>query len=95
MEFEWDDNKAETNYRKHKVRFSEAVTIWHDENSLEMSDPEHSEKEERWIRLGFSSHARILLVVFVEKVEGKTIRIVSARKANKFEQQQYVRRSKR
>jgi uncharacterized protein len=48
------------------VHFSEAVTVWLDENSLEIPDPEHSDDEERWIRLGFSSHARILLIIFVE-----------------------------
>jgi uncharacterized DUF497 family protein len=94
MEFEWDDKKAESNYQKHAVRFSEAVTVWLDENALEIPDPEHSNHEERWIRLGFSSRARILLIIFVEKHE-EIIRIISARKAKGKEQLQYVNRSKR
>ena len=46
MEFEWDDKKAEANYQKHAVRFSEAATVWLDENALEIPDPEHSNHEE-------------------------------------------------
>lgn len=54
MEFKWDDAKAESNLKKHGVRFSEAVTIWLDETSVEIPDIEHSLQEERWIRLGMS-----------------------------------------
>ena len=93
MEFEWDDKKAEANFRKHGVRFSEAVSVWLDGNSLETPDPEHSEIEERWVRLGYSSHARMLLIIFVEKNEEK-IRIISARKATIKEQSQYIKRGK-
>lgn len=89
MEFEWDDAKAERNLKKHGVRFTEAATIWLDENALEMSDPEHSESEERWIRLGVSRLARMLIVVYVEKIEGERIRIISARKAVKSEVELY------
>jgi uncharacterized DUF497 family protein len=91
MEFEWDDSKAETNFQKHGVRFSEAATIWQDEHSLEIPDPEHSKQEDRWIRLGISRNANVLVVVYVEKIEGERIRIISARRANKIEEKQYVR----
>lgn len=89
MEFEWDDKKAEINFNKHGVRFSEAVTVWFDDNALEISDPDHSDKEERWIRLGFSRAARLLTIVYVEKVEDERIRIISARKASRSEIAQY------
>lgn len=52
MEFQWDDTKADSNFRKHGVRFSEAATVWFDGDSLERLDPHHSAYEERWIRLG-------------------------------------------
>lgn len=89
MEFEWDDHKADSNLKKHEVRFSEAATIWLDENALEMPNPEHSESEERWLRIGFSRSARILIVAYVERVEGERIRIISARKAVGPEIKQY------
>ncbi len=92
MEFEWDDNKADSNYRKHAIRFSEAASIWMDGNALEIPDPDHSDDEDRWIRLGTSRHLRTLVVVFVEKVEGSRIRIISARRASAEESAQYMMR---
>lgn len=89
MEFEWDDEKAESNFKKHGIRFSEAVTVWSDDSALEMHDPDHSDDEDRWVRLGYSTRTRILVVVFCEKVEGKLIRIISARKAVRDEEEQY------
>lgn len=92
MDFEWDDAKAESNYRKHKVRFSEAVTVWLDDSALEIPDPDHSENEERWIRLGISQNANVLVVVYCEKIEGEVVRIISARAANKTESKRYYER---
>ncbi len=89
MEFEWDDNKADMNLKKHGVRFSEAVTIWLDHTALELPDPDHSSSEERWIRLGYSTQAHMLVVVYVEKIEGERVRVISARKATRSEQEQY------
>jgi len=84
-----DDEKAESNFKKHGVRFSEAVTVWSDDSALEMHDPDHSDDEDRWVRLGYSNRTRILVVVFCEKVEGKLTRIISARKAVRDEEEQY------
>lgn len=92
MDFEWDDAKAESNYKKHRIRFSEAVTIWQDESALEISDPDHSENEERWIRLGISRKANVLVVVYCERVEGELVRIISARPANSEEVKLYSER---
>ena len=89
VEFEWDDTKATNNFKKHGVRFSEATTIWLDDLGVEIPDPEHSIEEERWIRLGYSSKARILVVVYCEKANDETVRIISARRATKVEQAQY------
>ena len=89
MEFEWNDEKAERNFKKHGVRFSEAVSVWFDEAALEMHDPDHSDDEDRWVRLGYSTRARVLVVVYCERVEGKLTRIISARKATQDEEHNY------
>ncbi len=91
VRFEWDEKKNRDNYQKHGVWFDEAQTVWADEGSREFFDPEHSEVEDRFIRIGLSSKSRLLLVVFCEREEGDeaSIRIISARKATTEEEGQY------
>ncbi len=89
MRFDWDDRKNRTNFEKHGVWFEEAQTVWADARSTEFFDSEHSEDEERFLRIGTSSRLKVLLIVFCEREEGETIRIVSARKASRKEQEQY------
>lgn len=89
MRFEWDEKKSWSNHQKHGVWFEEAQTVWADENSVEFFDPEHSETEDRYIRLGRSTGSRLLLVIFCEREAGEVIRIISARKATKKEEKQY------
>jgi uncharacterized DUF497 family protein len=86
-EFEWDDEKAESNLKKHKVGFEEAATIFNDPNITTISDPDHSEKEERYISIGKSFIMRILAVVHTYRKE--RIRLISARKATKVEKKKY------
>jgi uncharacterized DUF497 family protein len=93
MIFDWDDNKAESNKKKHGVSFAEAATAFSDPNAIEFLDAKNSEKEERWILVGLSARSHVLLVVFVEREE-KLIRIVSARKAVKEEMNQYFSKVK-
>lgn len=88
MKFEWDDSKNETNYRKHGIWFEEAQSIWADPHSLEFFDPEHSEAEDRFIRIGHSTKSRLLLVAFCER-DGSSVRIISARKATSKEMKNY------
>jgi len=89
MKFEWDEEKNIINHSKHKVWFEEAQTVWADEMADEFYDSEHSEGEERFIRVGHSTNARVLLVVFCERDSSETIRIISARKATKKERNDY------
>ncbi len=89
MRYEWDESKNRSNYKKHGVWFEEAQTTWADSKALEFFDPEHSEGEDRFIRVGFSSKAQLLLVVFCERLEGSMIRIISARRATRKESKQY------
>ncbi|MEK2687980.1 BrnT family toxin [Bdellovibrio sp. GT3] len=90
VEFEWDDAKAASNYRKHGVRFSEAVTIWKDESAIEVADLDHSTHEERWVRIGLSVDIRVIVVVYTERFLGFKVRVISARKATAVEVEQYM-----
>ena len=89
MHLEWNDQKNRANYRKHKVWFEEAQTLWSNPHCVEFFDPAHSKSEDRFIRIGHSTNNRILLVVFCEKGDGNLIRIISARKATTNEARAY------
>jgi len=89
MRFEWDESKNRTNYRKHAVWFEEAQTVWADSRSIEFFDPEHSEEEDRCLRIGYSTGERLLLIVFCERESGGVIRLISARKATAKEAKTY------
>ncbi len=88
LNFEWDENKNASNQKKHGVCFNEAKTVFIDEFGRLIHDPDHSEDEERFILIGMSSRYRILTVCHCER-NSDTIRIISARKADKFERKQY------
>lgn len=85
MRFDWDPAKAATNLKKHQVSFEEARTVFFDDFAVQFFDEEHSQDEERFIMLGMSSGARLLVVCHCERAEGEAIRIVSARKATRGE----------
>ena len=93
MVFEWDDVKADNNKIKHGVSFAEAATAFDDPNAIEVLDTEIVDKEERWILVGASAKTRVLLVVYAERDENH-IRIISARRADKDETNQYFWRIK-
>lgn len=89
MRFEWDDRKAQSNEKKHGISFNEAETVFYDENARLLHDTEHSSEEDRYVMLGMSDSLSLLTVCHVYKEDEETIRIFSARRANKREQQQY------
>ena len=89
VKFEWDENKNNINKIKHKISFEEARTVFDDENALLIDDPDHSEYEERFIILGESDRANLLVVCHCYRVSETVIRIISARKATKTETGQY------
>lgn len=89
IEFKWDEEKAAINFKKHGVSFEEAQTVFYDEKALLINDPDHSQTEERFIILGFSINLRILVVCHCYREDDCIIRIISARKAGKKEQNQY------
>jgi uncharacterized DUF497 family protein len=86
-EFEWDEEKAISNLKKHRVSFEEAATIFNDPRISTISDPDHSETEERYISLGKSVIMRLLSVIHTFREE--RIRLISARKATKAEKTTY------
>ncbi len=87
LEFEWNDEKARLNPKKHGVGFEEATTVFGDTLSVTIADPLHSDAEDRFVTTGISIQKRVLVVVFVER-KGK-IRIISARLATKHERKIY------
>jgi hypothetical protein len=88
MDFEWDESKAKTNLRKHKVSFEEAVTVFRDRLGRIFFDESHSVAEVREIIVGHSRSNRLLLVSFTERGP-ETVRIISARVATKAERKAY------
>ena len=90
LRFEWDDRKATSNQRKHGVSFEEARTVFFDEYALLMPDPDPSGSEECFVLLGLSGALRALVVCHCCRHD-ITVRIISARKANRGEREQYER----
>jgi len=87
FKFEWDDQKAASNLLKHSVSFDEAVSVFGDVRALTFSDIDHSEVEDRSRTYGISNKIRLLVVVHTERRNG--IRIISARKATRYEKSIY------
>ena len=87
MKFEWDEEKAAGNLRKHGVSFAEASTAFADDLSLTGNDPDHSRGEHRFVTFGVSSAGRVLAISHVER-DGH-IRIISARPATRTERKFY------
>ena len=87
MQFEWDENKAETNLRKHKVGFEEAKTVFGDPFSITVDDPDHSKDEQRYVDIGKSANGKLLVVVYAGR--GDKIRLISCRKATPMERNMY------
>lgn len=85
--FEWDPEKARSNISKHHVTFEEAMSAFRDPLSLTVTDPEHSEAEERLILMGLSDRQRLLIVVYVERED--SLRLISAQAADPDEKREY------
>ncbi|HVN37127.1 MAG TPA: BrnT family toxin [Myxococcota bacterium] len=87
MHFEWDPDKARANVAKHGVSFEEAIACFRDPLSLTILDPDHSERENRFVLIGQSSTRRLLVVVHTDR--GEAIRLISARRATRRERRAY------
>ena len=87
MQYEWDPTKAEANLTAHGVSFAEAVTVLEDDFALTREDPESAD-EQRFITLGMSSFAHLLVVVYTYRAP-EVIRIISAWRANRRQRIRY------
>lgn len=83
IKFEWDPPKAAANLKKNQVSFDKARSVFYDEFAVQFFDGEHSSDEDRFLMLGMSAGAKLLLVCHCEREQGEVIRIISARKATK------------
>ena len=90
VRFEWDSRKSRANKTKHGVSFEEAQTAFLDEHARVISDPEHSDDEERFVLLGLSIQLRVLVVCHCYREADRTIRIISARRADPSERREYA-----
>lgn len=87
MEFEWNEEKAGSNLKKHGVDFKEATTVFDDLFYVDFYDPKHSVKEHRFLIIGESNRQRLLIVSYTER-DGK-IRIINARELTPQEIRNY------
>lgn len=87
FKFEWDPLKATSNQKKHGVSFDEAVSVFADDLALTFSDTDHFESEERSRTYGVSNKGRLLVVAHTER--RNNVRIISARKATRYEKSIY------
>lgn len=92
LRFEWDAAKERINVRKHGISFEEARTAFYDEKAIQYYDPDHSEEEDRFILLGMSFKLRVIVVCHCWRENDTIIRLISARKADRGEEQNYWRR---
>jgi len=85
-EFEWNPSKARRNRRIHGVSFPAATGVFLDPGRLEDADTREDYGEERFFTIGFASQ---LLLAVAYRIRGKRIRLISARKANRYEEEEY------
>ena len=90
IKFEWDQKKNQKNIEKHGISFEEAVSVFQDDESLIIADEAHSNDEERFILIGFSYKANLLVVCHCYRQKESIIRIISARKADSKERHRYL-----
>ena len=86
MNYQWDEQKAASNLRKHSVDFADAVSVFADELAITVEN--QGSTEERYVMLGLDAFGRVLVVVYT--LRESEIRIISARKATRTERQQYT-----
>ncbi|MFS0517176.1 BrnT family toxin [Nostoc sp. UIC 10607] len=85
MAYQWDRDKAAANLRKHGVDFADAVTVFSDDLAITITDQRFD--EERFITIGIDAFSRVLVVVYTWRND--EIRLISARKATRYELKQY------
>ena len=94
MKFEWDEKKNLLNIRKHGISFEEAIYVFSDIDAISIFDEPHSDIEERWATIGKIITHGTVVVVHTERIRGEQeyIRIISARKSEIIEEEEYLKR---
>jgi uncharacterized DUF497 family protein len=87
IEFEWNPEKAEANFRKHRVAFAEAATVFRDPLSITICDPDHSQDEDRYLTVGKTARGRAVVVAHTDR--SSRTRIISARELTRAEREDY------
>ena len=87
MEFEWDLQKADANYKKHGVRFAESLPVFEDDQAITITDEDSDPHEVRFVSIGIGAKGRVLVVVYCYR--GKKVRVISVRIAKSRERLQY------
>ncbi len=95
LRFEWDERKNRSNQRKHRISFEEAQTVFYDDWAIQVEDEDPDEPEDRFVMLGMSAAAKTLVVCHCYREEDSIIRIISARRANRAERDDYRSRWKK
>ena len=90
LKFEWDIDKEEVNIKKHRISFKTATLAFNDPNACVLYDFKHSDYEDRYKLIGLVG--KIITVVYTIR-KHNTYRIISARKANKYEEELYEENS--
>ena len=89
--FEWDNKKAEANFRKHGIRFEEAVRVFDD--PLAVTEQDRIENgERRWQTIGMVAGCLLLLVAHTVRFEDgdiEVLRIISARRVDRAERRRH------
>ncbi len=80
MAYQWNRDKAKANIRKHGIEFADAVSVFSDDLAITIPD-------ERFVTIGIDAFGRVLVIVYT--LRNDEIRLISARKATRHEQQQY------
>lgn len=94
LRFEWDHRKNRMNQQKHGISFEEASSAFYDEHAVQYFDPDHSTDEDRFLLLGLSFRLRTLVICHCFRESESIIRIISARKADADEEQEYWKERK-
>lgn len=89
IRFEWDENKNESNKKKHDIAFEDAKTVFSDDYAILFDDPDHSAEEERFLIIGLAESSGICIVSHCYREKDDIIRIISARRATKAEKATY------
>ena len=94
MNFDWDNNKNQSNIAKHGISFEEAIAIFDDPNILNYEDTRFNYGETRFVSIGqiiLVTQEKTVIIVVIHTQRNQTIRLISARKANERERKRYER----